>query len=69
MIGGRVLDSSFVAALLGGSLAAAAWLDTARALNLPLYLPALALAEARAVRLDAGAQLAELLAPPLDRAR
>ncbi len=64
MIGGKVLDSSFVAALVGGSLAAAAWMDTARALSLPLYLPSLALTEVRAVRPDTGPQLAELLAHP-----
>jgi hypothetical protein len=64
VIGGKVLDSSFVAALVRGSFAAAAWLDTARALSLPLYLPSLVLSEVRAVRPDAGPQLAELLAHP-----
>jgi len=64
VIGGKVLDSSFVAALVRGSFAAAAWLDAARMLNLPLYLPSLALAEVRAVRPDSGPELAELLAHP-----
>lgn len=64
MIGGKVLDSSFVAALVRGRLAAGAWLEAARTLNLPLYLPSLALTEVRAVRPDSGRQLAELLVHP-----
>ncbi|MGI9062322.1 MAG: hypothetical protein ACR2FQ_00670 [Pseudonocardiaceae bacterium] len=64
MIGGKVIDSSFVAALARGSFAAAAWLDAARTLNLRLYLPSLALTEVRVVRPDAGPELAELLAHP-----
>lgn len=65
MIGGKVLDASFVAALVRGSLAAGAWLDTARLVGLALYLPTLALTEVRAVRPDAGPELAELLGHPL----
>lgn len=61
MIGGKVLDSSFVAALVRGSFAAGAWLDAARTMSIALYLPSLALTEVRAVRPDAGPQLAELL--------
>ena len=64
MIGGKVLDASFVAALVRGSLAAGAWLDTARLVGLALYLPTLALSEVRAVCPDAGAELAELLGHP-----
>lgn len=60
MIGGKVPDASAVAALVRGRLSAMAWFDTAWALSLPLYLPTLALAEVRAVRPDAGPQLAEL---------
>ena len=41
-----------------------AWFDTAWALSLPLYLPTLALTEVRAVRPDAGPQLAEILGHP-----
>ena len=64
MIGGRVLDASALAALVRGRVSAAAWFATARALSLPLYLPALALAEVRAVLPGAGAQLAEVLGHP-----
>ncbi|MGH3755182.1 MAG: hypothetical protein ACRDRP_21315 [Pseudonocardiaceae bacterium] len=62
MIGGKVLDASALAALVRGRVSAAAWFATARAL--PLYLPTLALAEVRAVRPDAGPQLAEVLGHP-----
>jgi hypothetical protein len=65
VIGGKVLDASFVAALVRGSLAAGAWLDTARLVGLALYLPTLALTEVRAVRPDAGPGLAELLGHPV----
>lgn len=61
MIGGKVLDSSFVAAFVRGDLAAAAWLDTARTLTMALYVPALALTEVRAVLPGAGSPVAELL--------
>jgi len=64
VIGGKVLDASFVAALVRGSVAAGAWLDTARLAGLALYLPTLALTEVRAVCPDAGAELAELLGHP-----
>ncbi|MGH3530065.1 MAG: hypothetical protein ACRDS0_28450 [Pseudonocardiaceae bacterium] len=64
MIGGKVLDASALAALVRGRLSAMAWFDTAFALSLPLYLPILALAEVRAVRPDAGPQLAEVLGHP-----
>ncbi|HSZ29222.1 MAG TPA: hypothetical protein VK784_05615 [Pseudonocardiaceae bacterium] len=64
MIGGKVLDASALAALVRGQVSAAAWFATARAMSLPLYLPTLALAEVRAVRPDAGAQLAEVVGHP-----
>lgn len=64
MIGGKVLDASAVAALVRGRVSAAAWFATARTMSLPLYLSTLALAEVRAVRPDAGAQLAELVGHP-----
>lgn len=64
MIGGRVLDASALAALVRGRVSAEAWFATARALSLPLYLPALALSEVRAARPDAGPQLAEMLGHP-----
>ena len=64
MIGGKVLDASALAALVRGRVSAAAWFATARAMSLPLYLPTLALAEVRAVRPDAGPQLAEVLGHP-----
>jgi hypothetical protein len=64
VIGGKVLDASFVAALVRGSLAAGAWLDTARLVGLALYLPTLTLTEVRAIRPDAGPELAELLGHP-----
>ncbi|MGH3930090.1 MAG: hypothetical protein ACRDTF_08955 [Pseudonocardiaceae bacterium] len=64
MIGGKVLDASALAALVRGRVSAEAWFATARTLSLPLYLPALALAEVRAVRPDAGPELAEVLGHP-----
>lgn len=64
MIGGKILDASALAALVRGRVSAAAWFATARTLSLPLYLPTLALAEVRAVRPDAGPQLAEVLGHP-----
>ncbi|HKR50968.1 MAG TPA: hypothetical protein VJT72_15565 [Pseudonocardiaceae bacterium] len=64
MIGGKVLDASALAALVRGRISAMAWFDTAWALSLPLYLPTLALTEVRAVRPDAGPQLAEILGHP-----
>lgn len=61
---GKVLDASAVAALVRGSVSASAWFATMRTLSLPMYLPALALAEVRVVRPDAGPQLAEVLGHP-----
>ena len=58
---GKVLDASALAALVRGQVSAAAWFATMRTLSLPLYLPLLALTEVRAVRPDAGPELAELL--------
>ena len=61
---GKVVDASALAALVRGSVAADAWFATMRALSQPLYLPSLALTEVRAVRPDAGSQLAELIGHP-----
>lgn len=61
---GKVLDASALASFVRGSVGAAAWFATMRTLSLPLYLPSLALAEVRAVRPDAGPELAELLGHP-----
>jgi len=61
---GKVLDASALAALVRGSVPAAAWFATMRNLSLPLYLPSLALAEVRAVLPGAGPELAELLGHP-----
>lgn len=61
---GKVLDASALAVFVRGSVAAAAWFATARIMSSPLYLPALALAEVRAVRPDAGPELAEVLGHP-----
>ncbi|HEU0089066.1 MAG TPA: hypothetical protein VFQ77_15700 [Pseudonocardiaceae bacterium] len=64
MIGGKIIDASALAALVRGRLSALAWFDTAWALSVPLYLPALALAEVRAVRPDAVPRLAEVVGHP-----
>jgi hypothetical protein len=64
VIGGKVVDASALAALVRGRLSAVAWFATAKTTGLTLYLPALALAEVRAVRPDAGSQLAEALGHP-----
>ncbi|MGH3928727.1 MAG: hypothetical protein ACRDTF_01970 [Pseudonocardiaceae bacterium] len=61
MIGGKVVDASALAALIRGRLSAVAWFATAEAAGIVLYLPTLALAEVRAVRPDAGVELAEAL--------
>ena len=64
MIGGKVLDPSALAVLIRGHLAAVAWFATANSMGIALYLPTLALAEVRAVRPDAGPELAEVLGHP-----
>jgi hypothetical protein len=64
VIGGKVLDASALAALVRGRLSAVAWFATAKTTGLTLYLPSLALTEVRAVRPDAGPQLAEILGHP-----
>jgi hypothetical protein len=64
VIGGKVVDASALAALVRGRLSAVAWFATAKITGLTLYLPALALAEVRAVRPDAGSELAEALGHP-----
>lgn len=61
MIGGKVVDASALAALIRGRLSAVAWFATAEAAGIVLYLPTLALAEVRAVRPDAAAEVAEAL--------
>ena len=45
MIGGKVVDASALAALIGGRLSAVAWFATAETTGIALYLPTLALAE------------------------
>ena len=50
MIGGKVLDASALAALVGGRISAVAWFATADVTGIVLYLPTLALTEVRAVR-------------------
>lgn len=64
MIGGKVVDASALAALVRGHLGAVAWISTARQVGIALYVPSRALTEVRAVLLDAGPQLAELLGHP-----
>ncbi len=64
MIGGKVVDASALAALVRGRLSAVAWFAAAKITGLTLHLPALALAEVRAVRPDAGSELAEALGHP-----
>jgi predicted nucleic acid-binding protein len=64
VIGGKVLDASALAELARRRPAAFAWLRTARTLNIALYVPALALAEVRAVRPDAAPLLADVLTHP-----
>ena len=64
MIGGKVLDASFIAASVRGNLAAGTWLDVARWSGIALYVPTLALEEVRAVMPDAPGELAELLDHP-----
>jgi len=61
VIGGKIVDASALAALIRGRLSAVAWFATAEAAGLVLYLPTLALAEVRAVRPDAGEELAEVM--------
>jgi hypothetical protein len=55
---------SALAALIRGRISAVAWFTTARRADIVLYLPTLALAEVRAVRPDAAAELAEVLGHP-----
>lgn len=64
MIGGKVVDPSALAAHVGGSFAMATWLAVAKELNIVLYVPALAMAEVRAVYPDAEAVLSRLPAHP-----
>jgi hypothetical protein len=64
VIGGKVLDASALAALVRRRLSGIAWFATAKTTGLTLYLPSLALNEVRAVRPDAGPQLAEVLGHP-----
>lgn len=53
MIGGKVADPSALAAYVRGSVAMDAWLAVAAQVGIVLYLPALAVAEVRAVHPDA----------------
>lgn len=61
MIGGKVLDASALVALVSGRISALTWLAIAGNAGVVLYVPSLALAEVRAVRPDAGPQLADLV--------
>jgi hypothetical protein len=62
-----VSASGPLAALVRGRLCAVAWFATAKMTGLTPYLPLLALTEVRAVRPDAGPQLAEVLSHPSPR--
>ncbi len=64
MIGGKVVDPSALAAHIGGSFAMATWLAVANKLGIALYLPALAMAEVRAVYPDADTLLSRLFTHP-----
>jgi len=61
VIGGKVLDASALAVLVRGRISALTWLAIAGTAGVVLYVPSLALAEVRAVRPDAGPQLADLV--------
>ena len=63
-LGGKVLDASALVALVRGHLSVLTWIDLARTTGIPLYLPSLAIGEARALRVDAGPDLADLLGHP-----
>lgn len=63
-LGGKVLDASALVALVRGRLSVLTWIDVARTAGIPLYLPSLAISEARALRSDAGPDLADLLGHP-----
>jgi predicted nucleic acid-binding protein len=64
VLGGKVLDASALVALVRGRLSMLTWIDVARTAGIPLYLPSLALSETRALRADAGPDLADLLGHP-----
>lgn len=65
MIGGKVLDSSALAAYVrGASIALLAWLATAQDQGSVLYVPSLALDEVHNVYPDAGELLHRLLDHP-----
>lgn len=64
MIGGKVVDSSALAAYARGSVAMDAWLAVAAEVGIVLYLPALVLAEVGAVHADAKPYLTRLLDHP-----
>lgn len=64
MIGGKVIDSSALAAYARGSVAMDAWLAVAAQVGLVLYLPALAMVEVRAVHPEAEPYLGQLLEHP-----
>ncbi|HJT03994.1 MAG TPA: PIN domain-containing protein [Pseudonocardiaceae bacterium] len=49
MIGGKVIDSSALAAYVRGSVAMDSWLAVAKELGIVLYVPALAVIEVRTV--------------------
>lgn len=64
MIGGRILDGSALAALAEGSDYMRSWSAVAAAHGLTLYVPGLALAEARALRPESAGLLDIFAAHP-----
>lgn len=65
MIGGKVLDSSALVALVRGRLSVVSWFAVAGSAGLVFYVPSLAVTEARLVYPQAGPVLAELLSDPV----
>lgn len=64
MIGGKVLDSSALAAHVRGSVAMGAWLEASRASGLVLFVPLLAFSETRVVFPGALGLLGEVVRSP-----
>jgi len=64
VIGGKVVDPSALAAYVRGSIAMDAWIAVAAQTGMVLYLPALPVAEVRAVYPDAESDLTDFLAYP-----
>jgi len=64
VIGGKVVDPSALAAYVRDSIAMDAWIAVAAQTGMVLYLPALPVAEVRAVYPDAESDLIDFLAYP-----